>query len=81
MYVGANMDALARDMATGGGESLESLANLMQINDGDRAEFFSATQQNYARIFSTHSVTAGDVLTSVYEVMSESDTLSRYVPV
>ncbi len=81
MYVGANMDALARDMAIGSGESLESLATLMQINDEDRAEFFSATQQNYARIFSGHDVTAGDMLASLYGVMAQNRKLARYVPV
>ncbi|MDH3452027.1 MAG: DUF3015 domain-containing protein, partial [Gammaproteobacteria bacterium] len=80
MYVGANMDALARDVSTGSGETLASLASLMQINDADRAEFFTLARNNYARIFSSHEVTAGDVLTSLYGVMSESDRLARYVP-
>ncbi len=81
MYVGANMDALARDMATGGGESLESLASLMQIKGADRAEFFAVARAQYSRIFDAHDVTAGDVLSSLYGVMSESDTLAQYVPV
>ncbi len=80
MYVGANMDALARDMATGGGETLDSLASLMQINADDRTEFFATARRNYARIFSSHDVSAGDVLASLYGVMSENDRLAAYVP-
>ena len=81
MYVGANIDALARDVSTGGGETLESLASLMQIDAEDRAEFFSTARRNYARIFPSHGVTAADVLSSLYGVMSESARLARYVPV
>jgi len=80
MYVGANLDALARDMATGGGESMESLAGLMQIDAADRAEFFSVAQDQYGRIFASSEVTAGEVLQALYGVMSENARLARYVP-
>lgn len=80
MYVGDNLDALARDMATGSGEALESLASVMQINATDRAAFYVATREHYSRIFPSHDVTAGDVLASLYGVMAENDRLARYVP-
>lgn len=80
MFVGANMDNLAHDMAVGQGESLESLATLMNISDADKAAFYQVTKSNYGRIFSAANVTSGDMLASLYDVMRANGQLAQYVP-
>ena len=52
-FASANMDLLARDIAFGGGESLETLAELMEVPAEQRPVFFSRLQDNFARIFLT----------------------------
>jgi hypothetical protein len=79
MFVGANLDSLAHDIAMGQGESLESLATAMGIGESDKAGFFSVTKENYAFIFPSANVTAADVLNSIYTVMAKDDKLAQYV--
>lgn len=79
MFVGSNLDSLSRDMSVGQGESLESLAQLMGIQAADKASFFSAARENYGTIFSSHDVTAGQVLDGIYTAMAGKQDLARYV--
>jgi len=78
MFTGSNMDKLARDMSVGHGESLETMASLMGIQDQDKATFYSVAQQNFDTIFSSDDVTAEQVLASLHDVMAKDETLSRY---
>lgn len=80
MFVGANMDNLAHDMAMGKGESLESLATLMNIADADKTAFYQTARNNYGQIFSVANLTSGDVLASLYDVMRRDERLAQYVP-
>lgn len=79
MFTGANMDRLAQDMSSGEGESLESLAALMGIQEADKAHFFSVTKENFAKIFPSEQTTAEHVLVSLGEVMAADDVLRQYV--
>lgn len=77
----SSLDNLARDMARGEGETLDSLAEAMTIDAGDRSLFFTTMQANFTRIFPSEDVTADEVLTSIQAVMAEDAELSRYVAV
>lgn len=80
-YTGSNIDKLARDAARGKGESLESLALLMGIEEQDKAKFFTASQQNFATIFPSENATAEEVLKAWYDVMARDHALNRYVKI
>ncbi|MDH5426394.1 MAG: DUF3015 domain-containing protein [Gammaproteobacteria bacterium] len=73
-----NIDKVARDMSSGQGESLETLANLLRIDDADKSRFFSATQKNFGRIFSREDISSIEVLETLAGVMKEDVTLSKY---
>ena len=77
-FTGANLGNLARDAARGEGESLESLAELMGIEEQDKQVFFQTTQRNFSTIFASENATANDVLVAWYRVMAEDEVLSRY---
>jgi Protein of unknown function (DUF3015) len=79
MLLMSSLDNLAVDMARGDGETLDSLASLLGIEDQDRPRFFSALQNNFARIFANENVTAEEVLVSMNAVLAEDAVLSRYV--
>ena len=61
-FVAANMDSLARDMAQGQGESLETLAELMSVPAAERSAFYASMQQNFEQIFVTGDETMANVL-------------------
>lgn len=79
MFAGANIDGLARDMAVGGGENLETLAALMEVEEADQPAFYALTKRNFATLFPSDGVTAGDMLTNLDRVMAEDAQLARYV--
>lgn len=74
----SSLDNLAVDMARGDGETLESLAALLAVEDQDKPRFFAAMQDNFVRIFPNEDVTAEEVLVSMNAVLAEDEVLSRY---
>ncbi len=64
-FVAANMDNLAKDIARGNGETLEALADLMQIPSSERAAFYQKLQASFAKIFTSEDVVLAGVLDNV----------------
>ena len=79
MFTGSNMERLAQNMSAGHGEALATLADLMGIQDQDKAEFYAMTQKNFAKIFPDDKTTADHVITSVKAGMAEDAQLAKYV--
>ena len=78
MFIDGNKPKLARDMSTGSGESLESLAKLIGIQDKDKAAFFRATKENFARIFPSDNPTTDQVVASLKQVLAADGQLAQY---
>lgn len=78
MFTGSNMDRLARDMAIGAGESLETLAELLGIESEDRSAFYQAARSNFSTIFPSADVTAEQVLDALRQMMAQDTVLVRY---
>ena len=68
-YVAENMDNLANDIARGQGEYLNTLAVLMEVPEGSRAEFYAKLQGNFSEIYPSTNVTSVDVLTNIEGLM------------
>jgi len=77
-FTGDNLEKLARDMAVGDGESLNSLASLWEVETQDKPAFFKATQTHFAQIFPNENVTSKDVLLSLNNVLAADPALKRY---
>lgn len=58
----ANMDNLARDIARGEGEALETLAELLVVPEANRGEFYASLQGSFTDIFTTGDESAANVL-------------------
>lgn len=76
----SQLDGLARDVAQGEGEVLDSLAEVMAIEPADQKLFRTTMQGNFERIFPSENVTANEVTQSITAVLAEDASLSRYVP-
>lgn len=61
-FTADNMDLLARDIASGRGEILDTLAELMEIPTSNRTELYTNLQSSFDQIFVTGDETAGVVL-------------------
>lgn len=67
-FVVANMDNLARDIAKGQGETLDSFAELMQVPATQRIAFNHKLQANFAVIFPSENVVLADVVDNIVTV-------------
>ena len=71
-FVAENMDNLAKDIAQGNGEYVNTLAVLIEVPEGERADFYSRLQTNFSRIYTSDKVTHVDVLKNIETLMSSS---------
>jgi hypothetical protein len=78
LFTNDNLDKLARDMATGSGETLNSLATLMGVEDQDKSAFFNATKVHFVQIFPSENVTTEEVLVNLNNMLVADPILKRY---
>jgi hypothetical protein len=69
-YVADNMDQLAADIAVGQGESLNALADLMDVPATGRADLYATLQGNFDRIFTTSEISSTDVVQNLDKVIN-----------
>jgi len=62
-FVASNMDQLAKEIAMGHGESVDTLAELLAVED--KEAFASALQTNYKSVFTSENVKMADVLDNI----------------
>ncbi len=78
LFIDGNKEKLARDMSTGSGETLDSLAHLIGVESQDRVAFNRAAKDNLARIFPSHEASTQEIATALREVLASDAQLSRY---
>jgi hypothetical protein len=66
-FVSENMDELALDISAGHGETLTTVAKLMNVEDN--AAFSSKLQANFTSIYSSENVTSATVIDSIAKYM------------
>ncbi len=71
-YVAENMDNLAKDIAQGNGEYLNTLAILLDVKDNDRSAFNSKLQSNFSKIYTSNNVTNVEVVKNIESVLKSS---------
>jgi hypothetical protein len=69
-FVYANMDNLASDIASGKGESLDTLAELMNVPSEDWNGFYVTLQNNFEYIFQTGEESPATILDRIITVSS-----------
>ncbi|MDQ7066824.1 MAG: DUF3015 family protein [Sulfurimonas sp.] len=62
-FVASNMDILAKEIAVGHGESLDTLAELLEVQD--TVAFSAELQANYNSIYTSQKVEMSDVLDNI----------------
>ncbi|MAG33381.1 MAG: hypothetical protein CL908_21100 [Deltaproteobacteria bacterium] len=77
-FASVAIDDLARDAAVGGGESLDALAVLLEVEEADRAAFARLAQRHFDDLFPTDRVTSDEMLQALDRVMREDTSLSIY---
>lgn len=66
-FVASNMDQIAKEIAMGHGESIDTLAELLNVKD--TATFSASLQANYNSIYTSQEVKMADVLDNISTTM------------
>ena len=77
-FAAAHIDALARDAALGRGESLDTLAALLEVDDA--AAFGQFAQTNYDALFPSATVTSDELLVSLDRLMAADERFAAAAP-
>lgn len=78
MFIDTNMDKLAQDMSVGNGEALNSLADLIGIDDAAKARFFSMAKTHFGEIVSSDRVSAQDMMAALNRLLAADQDLAIY---
>lgn len=71
-FVAANLDALAKDMARGEGEYLDTLASLLEVPENARPGFYSKLKAAFPEIYGADSVTSDEVLSRIEMMLGDA---------
>jgi hypothetical protein len=80
MFVENNFQTLAKEMATGEGESLTTLAGLMGCSSDQTEHFAVFTKDNYNSIFKSEQDTPSEMLTTLKKGMAGDSVLAASCP-
>lgn len=78
VFMDENMDQLAADAATGQGETLAALAEVMGVEAADKAAFNRAMQSNFDAVFSADA-TSSTAFEAMTAVMATDAELQKYL--
>lgn len=61
-FVQANMDNLAKDIAVGKGETLDTFAEMLGVTPADQVAFNASLQANFDKIFTSENIVLAEVI-------------------
>jgi hypothetical protein len=79
VFASANFDNLSQDMARGSGEHLASFAELLNIPQENRAEFYTIAQTQYRGMIQSGENTPAALLASLDGGLSSHPTLAKII--
>lgn len=75
-FVAQNFDSLAKEMAVGRGESLDTLAGLLGCPAEQRSSFAAFTQKKYASLFRSDDTIPQEMLTTLKNELSDDQVMA-----
>ena len=69
-FIGANLDQLAMDIAVGEGDTLNALADLLDVPGADRADLYAKLQGQFDALFTSHTITTDEFVTNLDRVVN-----------
>lgn len=77
-YAAISFDNIARDAAMGGGESLDTLAALLEVDAADRPALAGLAQAHFDELFPSDHVTSNEMLETLDRLMAQDPRLAVY---
>lgn len=71
IFIAENMDNLAVDIASGQGETLGAMAELIEVSGEKRTKLFAALQNNFEKIYPSADVSHADVTEKIITIVEQ----------
>ena len=71
-FVAENMDSLAKDIARGHGEYLDTFSGLIAVPESQRTALYASLQANFSHIYTSDAVSYIDVLRNIDSIIASS---------
>jgi hypothetical protein len=78
-FIDENIDLIAMESATGQGETIDALAELIGIEDADKRAFRLSMQTNFDSMFPSDETSSAQVYDAIVDIMSHNPRLSKYL--
>ena len=78
-FIEENIDLIAMESATGGGETLDALAELIGISETDKHTFNLVLHSNFDILFPDEHTSSGHLYDSIVSVMAQNSRLEKYI--
>lgn len=79
VYIDSNLDEIAASMATGSGEALDALSQVIGIAETDHSHFKSLLKENFDTLFTSAQSSSADFADNLATLMSSDHKLSFYL--
>ena len=78
MFIDNNKEKLARDVSRGQGETLDSFAKLVGMQEEHKVRFYQTAKRNFDRIFPASQVSTAEIMEGLKQVMAGDEALKVY---
>lgn len=77
-FINNNLDHLAVDAARGEGETLDTLASMLGMDEKVKAHFAQVTREHYSSIFTSSETTSTEVTQKLIQIINNDSQLAAY---
>lgn len=78
-FIDENLDMIAMESATGEGETIDALAEMIGVQDSDKRAFRLSLQGNFDILFPSDATSSAEVYDAIVDVMSHNVRLAKYL--
>jgi len=78
-FIDENIDLIALESATGNGETIDALAEMIGIEEADKRTFRLSLQHNFDTMFATEEASSAEVYDAIVHIMSHNPRLAKYL--
>ena len=78
-FIDENLDLIAMESATGEGETIDALAEMIGVQDADKRAFRLSLQSNFDTLFPSDATSSAEVYDAIVDVMTHNVRLAKYL--
>lgn len=78
-FIDENIDLIAMESATGQGETIDALAEMIGVEEADKRAFRLSLQSNFDALFPSEDTSSAQVYSAIVDIMSHNARLAKYL--